>query len=68
LNLNDNMYNRLELGANLGVGTAISFGSGSILFQASYSQGLNRVLENTLVDLKLKNYGFGINIGYKIML
>ena len=68
LNLNDNMYNRLELGANLGVGTAISFGSGSILFQASYSQGLNRVLENTLVVLKLKNYGFGINIGYKIML
>jgi Outer membrane protein beta-barrel domain len=68
LDLNQNIYNRLEIGGNAGLGIGIPVGAGSVTAQVVYSQGFSRVIDNTLIDLRLKNYGFGMNIGYKISL
>lgn len=66
INLNDPIYNRLELGANLGGGIELPVGNGSIMASANYMHGFNRVIDNTVVDLKARNYGVGLNVGYKI--
>ena len=67
LNLNQNIYNRFEIGANAGVGAEFNIGQGALIAQFNYAQGFNRVVDNTVVDLRMKNYGFGMNLGYKMM-
>ncbi len=66
INLNDDIYNRMELGANAGGGVEIPVGNGSIMTSVQYMHGFNRVIDNTLIDFKARNYGFGFNLGYKI--
>jgi hypothetical protein len=66
INLNDAIYNRMELGANAGGGIEIPVGNGSIMASAQYMHGFNRVIDNTVIDFKARNYGFGLNLGYKI--
>jgi len=66
LNLNDPIHNRVELGANAGGGIELLVGNGSIMASAQYMHGLNRVIDNTVIDFKARNYGFGLNLGYKI--
>lgn len=66
INLNDDIYNRMELGANAGGGVEIPVGNGSIMTSVQYMHGFNRVIDNTLIDFKARNYGLGFNLGYKI--
>ena len=66
LDLNQKIYNRFEIGGNAGMGIGLPIGDGMITAHANYSQGFNKVIDNTVIDLRLKNYGFGMNIGYKI--
>lgn len=68
LDLNDDIYRRVELSGILGLGAEIKFDQGALVAQVNYQQGFSRVIDNTLLDLKLKNYGFGMNIGYRIYL
>jgi hypothetical protein len=68
LDLNQTMYNRIELGGNAGGGIGLPIGDGQLTARFNFNQGFNRVIDNTLVDLRLKNYGFGMNIGYKLSL
>ncbi len=66
INLNDPIYNRVELGANAGAGIELPIGNGSIIASGNYMHGFNRVIDNTVIDFKARNYGFGLNLGYKI--
>lgn len=68
LDLNDDIYRRVELSGILGLGGELKFAQGALVAQINYQQGLSRVIDNTLVDFRLKNYGFGMNIGYRIYL
>jgi len=68
LDLNDNIYRRVELSGVLGLGGEIKFNQGALIAQVNYQQGFSRVIDNALVDLRLKNYGFGMNIGYRLNL
>lgn len=68
LDLTDDIYNRVELCGVAGLGGELRFPQGALIIQMNYQQGFNRVIDNTLVDLKLKNYGFGMNIGYRLNL
>ncbi len=67
LDLSQNIYNRFELGANAGLGAEFKLGHGALVAQTNYAHGFNRVIDNTVIDLRVKNYGFGMNLGYKIM-
>ncbi|MEP7268473.1 MAG: outer membrane beta-barrel protein [Saprospiraceae bacterium] len=66
LDLTDPIYNRVELGANMGIGAALPMRSGNLVVGIQYNQGFSRVIDNTLLDFKARNYGFGASIGYKI--
>lgn len=66
INLNDPIYNRVELGANAGAGIALPVGNGSIIASGNYMHGFNRIIDNTVIDFKARNYGFGLNLGYMI--
>ena len=66
INLNDPIYNRVELGANAGAGIELPIGNGSVIASGNYMHGFNRVIDNTVIDFKARNYGFGLNLGYKI--
>jgi hypothetical protein len=56
------------MGGNAGMGISIPIGHGHLNAQVNYNQGFTKFLDNTLIDLRLKNYGFGMNIGYKLSL
>lgn len=68
LNLDQDIYNRLEWSGLAGIGGTMQLKNGAITVQAGYQQGFSRVVDNTLLDFRLRNYGFGMNIGYKIIL
>lgn len=68
LNLDQDIYNRLEWSGLAGIGGTMLLKNGAITVQAGYQQGFSRVVDNTLIDFRLRNYGFGMNIGYKIIL
>ncbi len=68
LNLDQDIYNRPEWSGLAGIGGTVQLKNGAITVQAGYQQGFSRVVDNTLLDFRLRNYGFGMNIGYKIIL
>ncbi|GEM_PF-820301 len=68
LNLDQDIYNRMEWSGLAGVGGTLRLKSGALTVQAGYQHGFSRVVDNTLIDLRLRNYGFGMNIGYRINL
>ena len=68
LNLDNDIYNRLEWSGLAGIGGTMQLKNGALTVQAGYQHGFSRVVDNTLIDLRLRNYGFGMNIGYKITL
>ena len=68
LDLGKNLYNRFEVGAGLGAGVEFDTGKGSIMLDANYSHAFTDILADPIVDVKLRNHGLGINIGYKIPL
>lgn len=68
LDLNNDIYNRLEWSGLAGIGGTMQLKNGALTVQAGYQHGFSRVVDNTLIDLRLRNYGFGMNIGYKINL
>ena len=68
LNLNNDTYNRFGFGVGVGGGLEIPVGNGSFLVEAQYKHKITDFLDNPIVDVKLRNYGFGLNVGYKIPL
>ena len=68
LNLTNDMYNRFEVGAGIGGGLEYDTGRGSILLEASYQRAFTDILSDPIVDVRVRNHGFGLNIGYKIPL
>lgn len=68
LNLSKDMYNRFEVGAGIGGGVEFDTGRGSILFEASYQHAFTDILSDPIVDVRVRNQGFGLSIGYNIPL
>ena len=61
-------YQRFDFSASVGAGLSVDTGAGELFVDARYVHGFNNVYDVPLVDLKLKNKGFGINVGYMISL
>jgi hypothetical protein len=64
INLNDDIYQRWELSANVGAGGEVKTGNGKLFADARYNLGLTNMLNNPIVDLKIRNQGFNISAGY----
>lgn len=68
LNLNNNKYNRLGLGAKVGAGVELPFGPGALAFEASYQHRFSDFLKDPLLDVRIRPYSMGMHIGYVIPL
>lgn len=68
LNLNNNNYNRLGIGAKLGGGVELPFGPGAIAIEANYQHRFTDFLKDPLLDIRIRPYSFGVQIGYAIPL
>lgn len=64
LNLRQEIYNRLELSAQVGIGTAVKAGSGKIFANLRYQHGFSDMIDNPTIDIKLKNNGVNFGVGY----
>jgi Outer membrane protein beta-barrel domain len=64
INLDNNIYNRWEISGVLGAGGEVKAGSGKVFADARYNIGLTNMLNNPVVDLRIKNQGFSVSAGY----
>lgn len=68
INLDNINYNRFEVGATAGAGVSYATSFGKFFADARYSQGFTELYDFPLVDEKIKNKGFGVNVGFMVPL
>ncbi|MFZ1703785.1 MAG: porin family protein [Saprospiraceae bacterium] len=64
LHLSNDIYRRWEISATGGIGGEVKAGGGKIFADVRYTQGFSNILDNPIVDIKIRNQGFGLNVGY----
>ncbi len=64
INLGDDIYNRMEVSGTMGLGGEIKAGNGKIFADARYTLGFTNMLDNPIIDMRIKNQGFNISTGY----
>jgi len=68
INLDDINYNRFEIGAAAGAGISYTTGFGKFFADARYLHGFTELYDFPLVEEKIKNKGFGVNVGFMVPL
>lgn len=68
INLDAIDYQRLEVGGTVGFGAAVNTGFGQIFADARYNHGFTQLYDIPLVDEKISNKGFGVNVGMMVSL
>jgi hypothetical protein len=66
INLNDDLYNRFEVGGIAGAGVLFETGRVNTFIQASFQHGITDMLDRPLIDLRLRNYGFNLGAGVQV--
>jgi hypothetical protein len=67
INLENDMYNRLDLSAVAGAGVSIPAGEfGSFQIEAMYRHSLNDMFLDKITDIRIKSHGLSAGIGYTI--
>ncbi|MCB0664248.1 MAG: PorT family protein [Saprospiraceae bacterium] len=61
-------YQRFDVAAVIAAGVDIPAGNGKVFFDARFSQGLSDSFKLPVIDLNIKNHGFGFGVGYKMAL
>ncbi|MCZ2101201.1 MAG: PorT family protein [Chitinophagales bacterium] len=64
LPLDNDIYQRFEVAATLGIGGEVKAGPGKIFADVRYNAGITDMLKNTIIDISSKNKGFAISGGY----
>lgn len=64
LNPQGELYNAFEIGGMVGAGIEIPTASGKFFVDASFSHGFTDVLDEPVIDLRVKNRAIGVGIGY----
>lgn len=68
INFSSVNYRRFDVAGVVAAGVDIPAGTGKIFFDVRYSQGLSDSFKLPVVDLNIKNHGFGFGVGYKMAL
>lgn len=58
--------NRFELGGVVGAGLALNIGSGQAFVDARYQMGFTPVHDLSVLDERVTNTGFGVNVGFMV--
>jgi hypothetical protein len=65
INLNNDMYNRLDVSALAGAGVSIPTGEyGAIQFDITYRHSLNDMFLDNITDIRIKSHGIAAGVGY----
>ena len=64
LNLQGSLYNAFEVGAQVGAGAEFRAGNGKFFVDATFSHGFTDMLNEPVIDLRVKNMGLGLGVGY----
>ena len=64
INLNNPIYRRVELSAQVGMGTSIKAGNGKVYADIRYQRGFSDMLANTILDITMKNSSVNFGLGY----
>lgn len=64
LNLGNKNFDRTEFGGVLGAGIELPVSSGKFIIDARYSHAYNPLVDDFLVDVRLRNRGFSLGLGY----
>ena len=60
------LYNAFELGGVAGAGLEIPTANGKFFMEASYSHGFTDILDEPVIDLRVRNTAVGVGIGYAL--
>lgn len=63
LDLSDDLYNRFEVGGLAGIGVAFKTGPLNTFIQGSYQHGFTNMLDDPIIDIRLRNYGYNLTGG-----
>ena len=66
INLSALNYQRFDVAGVVAAGVDIPAGNGKIFIDARYSHGLSDSFRLPVINLDIKNHGFGIGVGYKM--
>jgi hypothetical protein len=65
INLQNDMYNRLDISAVVGAGVNIPTNeTGSIQFDINYRHSLNDMFLDKITDIRIKSHGLSVGVGY----
>ncbi len=65
LDLSNDRYNRTDLAGVIGAGASYKVGTNGMLFaDARYQHSFNDIIQDTFIDVQIKNRGMGITAGY----
>jgi opacity protein-like surface antigen len=64
LDLSDDMYSQWDFSGVVGAGVEYNTGGGKVFGDLRYSHSFSNVLNDPVIDIKLKNKGFSLGIGY----
>lgn len=64
IDLSNDIYQRWEVSGTLGAGGEVKFGDGKLFADVRYNLGFTNMLDNPIVDLRIKNQGFNMSAGY----
>lgn len=62
--LENDIYQKWEIAATLGLGGEIKVGQGKIFGDARYNLGITNMLQDPVIDFRAKNQGLAITAGY----
>lgn len=68
INFSSVNYRRFDVAGVIAAGVDFPAGNGKVFFDARFSQGLSDSFKLPVVDLNIKNHGFGFGVGYKMAL
>ncbi|MDX1479652.1 MAG: porin family protein [Saprospiraceae bacterium] len=66
IDLQGSMYNALEVGGLAGVGFEVRSGSGKFFADLTYQHGFTDLINEPVVDIRVKNQAVGLGVGYAL--
>ena len=66
IDMTNNLYNQLEVGGLVGAGLNFEAGRSNIFLQGSFQHGFTDMLNDPIVDIRLRNSGFNLTAGVQI--
>ena len=66
IDLSKDTYQRAEVSAMGGLGVELDMGNGGLFIEGRYNHSFTDMLNDPVIDLKLRNRGFGLSVGYKV--